>query len=48
MALSISTRVYGQNHLHTAIILSALAALHYDIPDIEQAIKFQQKSISIL
>lgn len=48
MALNISSRVYGQQHLHTAIILSALASLHYDIPDIEQAIKFQEKCIAIL
>ena len=34
MALNISSRVYGPHHLHTAIILSALASLHYDIPDI--------------
>jgi tetratricopeptide (TPR) repeat protein len=48
LALNISIRVYGQTHLHTAIIFSALASLHYDIPDIEQTIKFQQRSISIL
>ena len=48
IALSISIKVYGNNHLHTAIIYSALASLHYDIPDIEQAIKYQQKSIGIL
>jgi len=48
MALNISIKVYGNNHLHTAIIFSALASLHYDIPDIEQAIRYQQRSISIL
>jgi len=48
IALNISTKVYGNKHLHTAIIFSALASLHYDIPDIEQAIKFQEKCISIL
>jgi hypothetical protein len=48
IALNISTKVYGSKHLHTAIIFSALASLHYDIPDIEQAIKFQEKCISIL
>lgn len=48
MALNISIKVYGQIHLHTAIVFSALASLHYDIPDIEQTIKFQQRSIAIL
>jgi hypothetical protein len=48
MALNISIKVYGNNHLHTAIVYSALASLHYDIPDIEQTIKYQQRSIAIL
>ena len=47
-ALNISIKVYGNNNLNTAIIYSALASLHYDIPDIEQAIKYQEKSINIL
>ena len=48
MAINIALKVYGNNNLNTAIIYSALASLHYDIPDIDQAIKYQQKSISIL
>lgn len=48
MALNISIRVYGQVHLHTAIVFSALASLHYEIPDIEQTIKFQHRSVAIL
>ena len=46
--VNISIKVYGQKHLHTAIVFSALASLHYEIPDIQQAIHFQQKSILIL
>ena len=48
IALNISIKVYGQKHLNTAIVYSALASLHYDIPDIGQTIKYQQKAISIL
>ena len=48
LALNIAIKVYGKIHLHTAIIYSALGSLHYDIPDIQQAIKYQQKSIVIL
>ena len=48
MALNISIKVYGEKHLHTAIVFSALASLHFEIPDIEQCIKYQQKAINIL
>ena len=48
MALNISIKVYGNSSLNTAVVLAALASLHYDVPDIEQAIKYQNKSISIL
>ena len=47
-ALNISIKVHGREHLNTAVIYSAIASLHYDIPDIGQAIKYQQKAILIL
>lgn len=47
-ALDISLNVFGENHLHTAIILSALATSHYEIPDIAQSIKYQTRCLAIM
>lgn len=47
-ALNTSIRIFGERHVHTAIVFSALASLHYEIPDIEQCIKYQQKAVEIL
>jgi hypothetical protein len=47
-ALNTCIRIYGERHVHTAIVYTALASLHYDIPDIEQCIKFQMKGVEIL
>jgi hypothetical protein len=47
-ALNSSIRISGEKHVHTAIIYTALASLHYEIPDIEQCIKYQLKGVEIL
>lgn len=48
LALNTSIKVFGEKHLHTAIIFTALASLHFQIPDIEQCIRYQLKAIEIL
>jgi tetratricopeptide (TPR) repeat protein len=47
-ALSLASRVFGEKHMHYIIVIIALASLHYEIPDIEQAIKFQTKAVEML
>ena len=47
-ALETCRKVYGENHMHSAVMLAALASLHAEIPDIAQAIKYQQQAADIL
>lgn len=47
-ALRIVLRVHGEHHLSTAICYAAMSTAHFEIPDIEKSIFFQQKSIEIL
>lgn len=47
-ALRIVLKFYGENHLNTAVCYASMATLHFEIPDIEKSIFFQEKSIQIL
>lgn len=47
-ALRIVLRVFGEKHLSTAICYAAMSTAHFEIPDIEKSIFFQEKSIEIM
>lgn len=47
-ALRIVLKVFGEEHINTAICYASMSMSHFEIPDIDKAIFFQERSIDIL